>query len=170
MRVKIDRGTEFETATPDEVRELLHGLVPERPIDVRVPISQKADANGNALIEVYTVPLGRVVTVTRVVVEADGFNPASPYQNAGGYLQVRRQGGQTTDFVSLAAPGGLPAISTDSDSAGGRYVNGEVIEVNIVGGAPLANVNLHVYLQGREEPADTPDRGGSRAAARGSRR
>ena len=166
MKFKIGPGAEIEAATPSEVRDLLAGLVPESPEDVRVPLSQKADANGNAVIEVYTVPMGRVLTVTRVVVEADGFTPANPYQNAAGYLQVRRQGGQTTDFVTLAAPNGLPALSTDSDSSGGRYLNGETIEVNIVGGAPLAGVNLHVYLQGRLDTADRADRGGTRGRGR----
>lgn len=167
MRVQLG-GAEIDLLTRTEAESMVAGFVREHPRRMRIPLNGKTDGAGAMVLEVYTVPMGRVFIVTRVIVGADGFTPGAPFQAPAGYLEIRRQGGQRTDFLSLAAPGGLPAISTDSDSAGGIYINGETVEIALVAGP--ANTNVTVYVQGILEAAGDVSEGDSLSRARGSRR
>lgn len=164
---KIAAGEEIDVLNADEARQIVDDVVARvvrqaDEIEWRGEESAVTDANGNALIPVFVVPPGRIFRITRLVAAADGFTAAAPFRNPAGALQVLR-GNTIVDFVNLE--NGLPALSTDSRDTGTRWRNGELVQVQLIGGP--ANTSVNVTAQGfLRHPDDAPTpRGRTRFAA-----
>jgi hypothetical protein len=165
VKVKLQAGAELDVLSPSEAREIVVELL-ER--ERREPTYEQArpgesavtDANGNALINVYVVPVGRKFIVTRLIVNADGFTPGVPFKNAAGWIDVLRSN-ERVDFVNLA--NGIPAQSIDSKDTGNVFWNGEIVQVQITGGP--ANTSVRVDLRGLLETPPGDGRAVRRRAA-----
>ena len=155
-KTRIAPNETLDVLNADELRDVLAEFAylfetKDYAEDVRPEENGKTDANGHALIEVYTVPPGMKLRVVRIVFKADGFTFAAPWVNAAGYFNVLRNG-QVVDGGPLAA--GIPTVGTDSSSAGPRYRNGEVVAIEVFGG-PLST-NLTVLVEGDLFPLSRP--------------
>ncbi len=155
MKAKLQAGQEIDFLTRAEMAEVLRDHARDtaevEPTTWRAALSGKTDGTGAVTIDVLTVPMGRRFRLTRYIIQADGFTPAAPYQGTG-FILVRREGGQVVDFLPLTAAsgGGIPAKSADSTSAAAEFVNGEKVEIAIVGGPVTTGIS--VYAQGTLTP------------------
>lgn len=142
-RQKIVPGAEIETLSADELRGVISEAfsgVGGAPETVMARANKLTDASGNLSLELYIVPAGQEFVLTRLVVEADGKTPASPFTGAGSYLQTLRND-EVVDFTSLAAGTlGLPAISTDGEDSAPVFRQGDRVIVRIVSGPATTNV------------------------------
>lgn len=107
MKFRIG-GRELDLLTVYDARDVVHqalGEVLRRPQSelVRPEESAIVDANGNALIPIYQVPAGMEFRPHVLNVEADGVTPATPFQAAGSYWQLRVSG-RVIDEGSLVSP------------------------------------------------------------------
>lgn len=151
MKQTLSPNGELDILTADEldgvVRELLSGYL-RPPQTMRIPYGDTLDDTGAAMIEVWTVPLGYMFNLHRLTVEADGYDPANPFINADGWIEIDR-GAWMEDFVSLDDPG-LPRIYTSGDDDAPYYTNGERIVLKVVGGP--ASTSLSGQIQGTLQP------------------
>ncbi len=156
MKTKLTSGAEIDFLTADELRQVLREQAQDLrevdPTEIRADDQGITDAAGALTLSVYKVPSGRRFKLTRMIVLADGFTPAAPFQAAGAYLLVRRSGGQVVDFLPLtvASGGGLPAKGSDSISQAADFVNGETVDIQLVAGP--ASTNVSVFIQGSLQP------------------
>ena len=142
--------------------ELLHRAFVQRRtvLPLRERIGGQTDANGNADFLLYDVPAGMIVEVHRVVVEAQGFTPATA-AIANGWLALYLGGGATLgqavpvgSMIDFAPPNAgnaglvFPALSTDAANEGTMLRSGERLFLHVVGTATLASKQLSVLLQG----------------------
>jgi len=150
------------TARALEVQSrLLRDAIPllNRRIMVEYKTGQ-TDANGNADIVLYQIPAGMQFIVTRVNVEAAGFNAGTPFSAAGAWIALTRSQtfavGTTLDFLPNPPNAGatpiLPASISDGATEAGVFRGGEFAVLHIVGTATLANVDIWARLQGIQEP------------------
>jgi hypothetical protein len=168
VKVKLQAGAELDVISPQEAREIVVELLEQERARghetfVRADESAVTDAAGNAVITVYTCPVGKVFRITRLVVDADGFTPGAPFKAATGFIAVLRSG-EVVDFVNLS--NGIPALSTDNADTGARWRNGEQVQVQISGGP--ANTTVRAKVQGFEkQPARHGQAGRTRMAPGG---
>lgn len=143
MRVTIKPGEQFETLTPDELKRELDSLrlaLARKPANVRAEEDGQTTATGAVTTEVYKVPMGMEFRLTRLVVLADGFTPAVPFQGAGAFLELLRNDVAITwqSLVAGAAvyPGALPAVlvDADSESSAAYYANGDCVAIRLTAG------------------------------------
>lgn len=152
MKVKLG-DVEVDVATVHEVRREVRSLRRPDTELVRPEASGVADANGNAVITIYQVPAGMEFRPHVLNVEADGFTPATPFQGAGAYWQLRVSG-RVIDEGSLVA--GAPAnIATQipftrnyGAMQGGIAVNQETLELNLVLGVGNAGQKVRALING----------------------
>lgn len=113
------------------------------------------DGSGNATFPVYQTAAGFNFFVSRIVVEAAGYTPASPYSNASFYLGLYSSQnpnsvaqGQLLDFTpTLAAAQGIPNVADYLADESGPMVQGQhYLVCNVVSG-PASKI-LTVRYQG----------------------
>jgi hypothetical protein len=159
VRVKIKAGAEFDVVTPQEARDIWReqalDLFGQPPTElVRAEESGVTVAGGALLLPIYVVPLGMEFRVHVIVVEADGVNPATPFNGAGAYWQIRVSG-RVVDEASLVAAAAngsqIPFVKTYGYMQGPVALNGEPLELNIVAG-PAAGTSVRALAQGTLVP------------------
>lgn len=134
MRTKIVPGGELDILTPDEATSILADILAPggRPEDqVRAEKDGQTDGNGAIELSLYTVPVGQAFHLTRLIVKADGFTPATEFTAAGAYLLVLRNDVEV-DFTSLEAAPGLPAIAEYGSRDAPYFTNGDRLAVQLV--------------------------------------
>ncbi len=151
MRVKIKPGEEFETLTPDELRRELDGLriaLAKKPAVVRFEKAGPTTATGALTLEGYKPPLGMEFRLTRLVVLADGFSPAVPFNGAGAFLELLRNDVPIAwqSLVAAAAinASALPSILVDADSetSAAYYANADCVAVRLTNGPVSTNITV----------------------------
>ncbi len=138
--------------------ELLRHAIPL--LDQRTIVERSSgntDANGNLDLQLYTVPQGYELTMTRLNLEAGTFTPAVPFANAAAWLAII-QGvqfglGSILDFGPGSVGGTIfPSIFVDSDSEAIKVRGGQILTLHVVGTAALANTAVVARLQGQLGP------------------
>lgn len=138
MRVRIGEA-EVDVATVHDVHQAVRAIRRPDTELVRPEESGLTDGTGAVVIPIYTVPAGMEFRPHVLNVEADGFTPATPFQGAGGYWQLRVSGRVIDEgsFVA-AAPSNIafqiPFTRNYGQMQGGIAVNLETLELNIVAG------------------------------------
>jgi hypothetical protein len=146
----------FETVTPDEHRQILEEELDRRTSSGRAPTelvraeeSGQTSAAGALVLPVYVVPAGMEFRVHLVIVEADGFTPAAPFNGAGAYWRLR-VAGRAVDEASLVAAAAngsqLPFVRTYGFMQGPVSVNNEPFELELNAGP--VNTLVRVLAQG----------------------
>lgn len=144
MKQDIKHGATLETATPDEVDQIVgRRLRTQRPRRIRATASLQLDAAGNGREEVYTVPPGYEFVVRRVVCSLDK-NGGDPFNKvalnvAGVFIDYLRSG----TVIEHAQPqyGGsvqVDGVQTWGSEQGPYMQNGEVFEVQAHGLTAIA--------------------------------
>jgi hypothetical protein len=152
-KARIIPGAELEVPSADEIARRVTRLNATRPeVPIRAEASKLTDASGAVLFEVYRVPPGRSIRLTRLLVQADGFSARSPYTGAGEVSLVRND--VIVDTLSLVSGPGLPAVFESSESSAPFYANGDSVQVQVIGGPVTTNVTAR--MQGEPGPADEP--------------
>lgn len=157
MRQTLRPGAELELLTSSELQHALDAAVlrlAARPATVRAEDDAVTNAAGFVELEVYRVPQGMGFHLTRLLVLADGFTAAVPFNGAGAFLEVLRND-VAVDLVSLVAAnpaGGSLPFKSDAHSEGAApyYTNGDAVGVRITAGPVTTRVL--VRLQGLLEP------------------
>lgn len=150
MKIQV-AGRELDLLTKPEAHEMLRGLRLPATELVRPEESGKTDGTGLLLIPIYTVPAAMEFRPHVLNVEADGFNPATPFQGAGAYWQLRVTG-RVIDEGSLvaAAPANIamqiPFTRNYGQMQGGIAVNQETLELLVVNGP--ANTLIRALVNG----------------------
>lgn len=150
--LEIKPGATVDVLTRDELREVLAEFTDlfEHKVaeDVRAETQGKTDATGGVVIAAYTVPPGMRFRLTRLVLKADGFTFGTPYAGTG-YLEVRRNG-QVVDGRPLA--NNVPSVGVDGSSTAARFLNGETVEIAIIGAT--VGVNFAPLIEGELYPLE----------------
>ena len=131
--------------------------------------SGNTDASGNLWLPVYQIGAGLIFKAHRLVVEAAGYTPASPYTNASAWLgfysfgQDVLPGGTYTGIANTmqgalkefapATSGGqlLPALFTDNGAQASEVRGPNHLILLVVGGPASARVTVN--YQGSLRPA-----------------
>lgn len=159
MKQRLQPGGEIDLLTADEVRDLIEQAIePLRlhPARVRAEADAPTDAAGALTLEVYKVPPGMTFVLTRLLVRADGFTFAVPFNGAGAMLQVLRNDvvidGKSLVAAAVTPDGlsGLPALFTYGTDAGSFFSNGDAVAVRLTAG-PLST-NVSARIEGRLSP------------------
>lgn len=162
VKVALKPGAELDVLTRDELRDELEAIVMRlrgAPATVRAENDGVTTAAGAVTVEVYKVPLGMSFKLTRLVVLADGFTPAVPFNGAGGFLELLRNDVPVAwcSLVAAAAiaPGALPMQLVDADSPESAvwYANGDCVAYRITAG-PASTATIG-RAQGILEPIVT---------------
>lgn len=127
---------ELRAELRDVAQQIVSGYL-RPPAPQRLRDGGELDASGDGTIVLSTVTVGMELVLNRLLIEADGYTPASPYTNAAAYFYLLR-GDLPIDFLSLVSgatgAGSLPALATWTNSYAPRYRDGEKISVQIVSG------------------------------------
>jgi hypothetical protein len=145
VKAQLVPGAEIDFATPADVAAIAEAIagLGGTPDVVRMQASGMTTAAGFLELVVYAVPPGQSFILTRTIVEASGFTPGVPFTGAGAYLDILRNDVRE-DFVSLAEAPGLPAISTDSETQGAVFQNGDQVIVRITGGPATTSITARI--------------------------
>lgn len=157
MRVKIGK-LDIDIVTPHEAKRIIGDELDERfdlaPTElVRAEESGKTDAAGLLVLPIYVVPPAMEFRVHVIVVEADGFTPAAPFNGAGAWWRVRvaSRGVDEASMVAAAVNGSqLPFVKTYGFMQGAVAVNQEPLELEINAGP--ANTLIRAFAQGTLVP------------------
>ena len=157
MRVKFGK-LDLDVLTPHEAKRIIGDELDERfdlaPTElVRAEESGVTSAAGALVLPVYVVPAAMEFRVHVVVVEADGFTPAVPFNGAGAWWRTRvaSRGVDEASLVAGAANGSqLPFVKTYGFMQGPVAVNNEPLELEINAGP--ANTLIRVFAQGTLVP------------------
>ncbi len=145
--------------TREELRAELDSLrlaLALKPAIVRAEKDGDTTAAGALTLEFYKVPLGMSFALTRLVVLADGFTPAVPFNGAGAFLELLRNDVPIAwaSLVAAAAiaPGALPfqLIDADSESSAAWFANGDCAAIRLTAGP--VSTNIIARAQGVLEP------------------
>jgi hypothetical protein len=147
----ITAGGEIDVIDEAQMRTIIEEAASrfttgELEADIRAQESGQLDGTGAGLISIYTVPVGHIFRITRLVVAADGVSFSAPYTNAAGGIQVNRSGEYVDGLSGLGGGILIPAISVDNKDTGTRWRNGETVDVQMIGGP--ANRTWRVSIQG----------------------
>lgn len=152
MRQRIIHGTVIDVATPDEVRSILETVKPPKKARIRAPMNIVLDGSGDGQDEIYTVPIGYVFSLRRLVTNistaTSPVNGQVPLNVASRYVALLRSG-SLVEYPVLVSPTGIsqvPGVATWSSDEEPYFRNGEVVEIQAVGLTPDAI--LSVSLEG----------------------
>lgn len=140
MRTSIQAGAELDVLTQDELRtvleETLSGYL-RPPYRDRVIAGGSTDDDGSMLVVAYTVRRGFQFLLNRLeILPAGDYSWAAPYEPMDqGAVQILRNGEIVTGYPFGGGSGGsLPAELVDTSSHAIDFVDGEVVQVQIIGG------------------------------------
>ncbi len=163
-KVPLKAGAEVDFLTRDELREEIdrfrsqfRGMAERK----RVPSGLVLDSTGNTSVAgvlrpltVYTVELGFILRLHRVVFELAGYTLGVPYTKSTGYYEIRREG-RYVDGKPLSAPG-FPQVWTAGTADGIEYRSGEDVQIFVsTADAALSGVSLRVELEGTLNPLES---------------
>jgi hypothetical protein len=167
VRVKFGR-IELDVLSPAEAKKIIGDELDDRldlnPTElVRAEESGVTSAAGALVLPVYVVPPAMEFRVHVVVIEADGFSPAVPFQGAGAFWRLRVSG-RAVDLGSCVAgapasiASQLPDRKTYGFMQGAVAVNQEAVEFELTAGP--ANTLVRVLAQGTlvTQPGTPPEK------------
>ncbi len=136
--------------------------LPERK---RIPSGLLLDTSGNTSVggtltpvKVYTVEVGFILRLHRIVFELAGYTLGSPYTKSGGYYEICREG-RYVDGQPLSSPG-FPQVWTAGTADGIEYRSGEDVQILVsTGDAGISGAALRVELEGTLNPLEYTAKG-----------
>lgn len=142
-RQAVIPGGSIDVVTPRELHDLLRRELRDTPgRNITAAASERQDANGLALVEVYKVPDGMEFELGWVTIELDGSSFLVPVFRSGSAAQLEVNG-TARDFYygedpdSAVVGFGLITPFRKEYSSGGtvRFRNGSVLAVRYAGGS-----------------------------------
>jgi len=161
VRQKLVPGAELDILTPTEAVELLRAMFEDQVHDrVRAEESKVADANGNVVLDVYTVPLGFEFEVRRFVLTADGITRGTQINFGVGAYGSLSRGDELIGYLGQTggSSAGVPSEGSYGSEQGPYLRNGETLRLNIAGAAvaALAGLGIQCLAEGvlRKPPSE----------------
>jgi hypothetical protein len=153
VKVKIG-DTDIDVLSVHEARGIVRSEL-RRPVTelVRAEESGKTDGGGNLVLPIYVVPAAMEFRAHWLMVEADGFTFAAPFNGAGAFwrMRVAARGEDGASLVAAAANGtALPFTRSYGFMQGPVSLNQEAIELELNAGP--VNTLIRAFLRGTLVP------------------
>ncbi len=152
-KVPLKAGAEVDFLTQEELRSVLEEtagrLYPPSPYRVRINSGGLLDGSGNGTFDILRSELGYVDTLTRLVVNANGFDWQTPYTTASS-IEILRDGTVVDGYRIGGSSGGqIPTILTNNRAQAVYYQDGEVLQLKVTGGPASTGIvlNGHVWRE-----------------------
>jgi hypothetical protein len=149
MEVDVDAAIGVELASKKDIEAMMRDHTPYINKVFR-PYSAVTDANGNLLSRIYDVEDGKIFSIGKAILWADGFTPAVPYVNAACWAGIFH-GGQISaanlaDFAPLS-PGGqvFPSTFEYGLHQSPEFASPDNVTLGVFNGPPTTNVTLLLY-------------------------